>query len=432
MRQTSIPSRALSATRSEYRGVSRSRIVGVAIDPAKTFHKVLIFDFNLDILEGPFDIDVLRSGLEHLLAAIERARRLRGAKRVVIGLEASGAFSWTLSRELATRFEHVYMFNPLTVFTARKGKLLLGQKTDAIDVAVIGDLLVRGQGYPLRRLEPVYVMLQELAYWRHHKVNLMVKLKQQIADRFEKLYPGITITSNGTKRLIAEVNRSSFSAAVVQAGLTPQAILRLSPAQLHAHLRPYRWLRAKPSAVRIHASMAQVIPPPESIAELELALLQRDFRTLKVLQQEIDPVEQQMTALVAQTPGRWLLGQLRGLTETLVATYIGMVGNPADFPSAKHVYSMAGLVPREQQSGKSRRRVGGVTKAGRKLLRTDLFQIASSVVLHEPGFRMYFQRLRREQKKPYKTALIATCNKLNRTLIALMRNQQPFRRGETA
>ncbi len=215
-----IPSRALASAQQSIRGIHRRHIIGVAIDPAKSFHKVLIFDFQPRVIEGPFDIDVRRHGWEKLVSAIERAKKRRAAQRLVIGLEASGAYSWNLSRELLTLSPHVYFFNPLAVATARKQKLLLGRKTDAIDTAVIADLLLRGQGNLVRTPEPAYLALRERTYWRHQKTHLVTELKQQLVDRFEKLYPGFTLQADGHKRLISEVNRSSLARAIIELGRT--------------------------------------------------------------------------------------------------------------------------------------------------------------------------------------------------------------------
>lgn len=425
-----IPSRALSATRPELRGISRSRIIGVAIDPAKTVHKVLVFDFNLDILEGPFDIDALRSGWERLLAAIERAKRLRRAQRVVIGLEASGSYSLHLSRELSREFRYVYFFNPLSVATARKQKLLLGQKTDAIDVAVIGDLLLRGQGYPVREPQRVYIELRERTYWRHQRIGLIRRLKQQMIDRVGKVYPGITARPNGAPPLVRDIDRNSLVKALIEEQLTPHQILALSPVALRQRLMPYLGIRGRPSAKRLQTCTQNMLFGEEDVAQLELTLLKRDLMLLRHIEEERSVVEEEMVALVRQTPGRWLLGQIRGLSDLQVACYIGALGDPRWFKSAKQAYSLAGLSPRQHESGVTKTRKSGVTKTGRQLLRTTLFQMAGTVARHEPIFRGYLERLYHVRKKHYRTAQIATANKLNRTLIALMASRQPFRRGE--
>lgn len=425
-----IPSRALPNQHLQIRSANRHQIIGVAIDPAKSFHKVLIFDFDLTILDGPFEIGVLRIGLEELLDHIQRCKAQRNATRVIIGMEASGTYSWHLSRELAQRFQEVYTFNPFTVAAARKQKLLLGQKTDAIDVAVIADLLLRRQGYPQRRLEPVFLALQELTYWRHYKANLVGKVKQQIADRFERAYPGLSTPLNGKGRLLAEPNRTSLTPALVNSGLTPQAMIAMPAMTLRSHLRAFRAVNARPSAQRIQTFMQEILAPEEIIGKIEIGLLQRDLRIQRVLEEEMRALEQEMVALVRETPARFLLGQLKGLSDVQVACFIGALGDPRHYPSARHMYSMAGLVPRQHQSGTSSGKRWGITKTGRRLLRTILFQIVQGVALHEPIFRDYRRRLRK--RKPFRSAQVATMNKVLRTLYALMRDQQPFRRGQTA
>ena len=425
-----VPARAFPQRNSTNKATIGNRVLGVAIDPAKTSHKVLIFDYSPSIIEGPFDIDVFRSGWNSLVGAIERAKAALHIQKVVIGIEASGPVSWPLVRQLGNRFKHVCLFNPLAVATRRKQKLLLGQKTDVIDVAVIGDLLLQGQGYPLKEANSVFAQLQELTYWRHYKSYMVGKLKQQIADRFDKVFPGMTATIGNT-RLISDVNRNPFAYALANLGLTPQTIIRLSTQSLRKRLIPYIGVRGRPSAMRIKACVQQMLFPPIFQAKLELDLMKKDMRLLALLQDEISEVEQQMVELVQQTPGKWLLGQIRGLSKVQVASYIGALGDPTEFPRAKEIYSLAGLVPRQHQSGLRKEKRTGVTKAGRKILRTVLFQIVRSVALHEPVFRDYRSRLRITRGKSYRTAQIATANKLNRVLFALMRDQKQFCRGDT-
>lgn len=406
-------------------------MIGVAIDPAGSFHKVLIFDFQLRIIEGPFEIDVLRSGLERLRRSIVRASRLRRARHVVIGIEASGALSWHITRELAAKFRHVYLFNPLAVATARKQKLLLGQKTDAIDVAVLADLILRGHGYPARSSEDIYAQLRELTYWRHHKARLVGKLKQQITDRFSKVYPGLTTGSAELKPLISEVTRIGFARGLIEEGITPQEFLRFSPRTIRDRLRKYLGTNRRPAPLRAQEYFRQILFGPEKMARLQISLLQRDWKLLEQVKREKAEVEAEMVHLLRQTPGRWLVGQMRGISEMQIAAYIGALGDPRQFASAKKIFSLAGLCPRQHQSGSTESSVSGVTKAGRMVLRTTLFEMGRSVSMYEPVFRDYRRRLR-ARGKGFRSAHIAMVNKLNRTLVALMRDQSEYRRGDTA
>jgi transposase len=90
----------------------------------------------------------------------------------------------------------------------------------------------------------------------------------------------------------------------------------------------------------------------------------------------------------------------------LLLAEIGEVGR---FPSAKKLYSYAGLVPRVYQSGQTQR-MGRITKQGSKWLRWILVQ-AAHVAVRRPGVLQSFHRelVRRKGKKP---ALVATARKL--------------------
>lgn len=57
------------------RGIKKDKLLGVAIDWSKSFHKVMIFDFNGKILVKPFEIDTLRSGYDKLISMMQKTEK---------------------------------------------------------------------------------------------------------------------------------------------------------------------------------------------------------------------------------------------------------------------------------------------------------------------------------------------------------------------
>jgi len=96
--------------------------------------------------------------------------------------------------------------------------------------------------------------------------------------------------------------------------------------------------------------------------------------------------------------------------DVIAAVYlIAEMGDPSRFPSPKKLAKYAGLVPSLYQSGE-RSRNGRITKAGRKLLRWIMVQIANNAVRFPGHIQEFFLRLK--AKKGYAVAIVATARKL--------------------
>ena len=58
--------------KNEIKKIDKKKILGVAIDPSKTFHRVVIFDFTGRILDRPFSINTLKTGYLELKRVIKK------------------------------------------------------------------------------------------------------------------------------------------------------------------------------------------------------------------------------------------------------------------------------------------------------------------------------------------------------------------------
>ena len=98
-------------------------------------------------MDGPFKFDVFKDGYEDFKQRISKTVEERGAKKVFFGLEPTGPYHENLARHLKEDFEEVEFVNPSATYANRAQDMLVGLKTDDIDLGAIGDLLMRGKGY---------------------------------------------------------------------------------------------------------------------------------------------------------------------------------------------------------------------------------------------------------------------------------------------
>lgn len=112
-----------------------------------------------------------------------------------------------------------------------------------------------------------------------------------------------------------------------------------------------------------------------------------------------------------------------------VGTYSAMIllselGDIARFPTAKALYSYAGLVPwvRESAGHKSR---GGISRCGSPRLRWVMVEAAHTALRCSPAARRYFDRLRGRHKHAH-VARVALARKLLGAVYAMLRDGQCF------
>ena len=407
------------------KGIRREQILGVALDTGKDFHMAILFDFNGKILHKPFPIINMRAGYEKLQKYMTRVSKKIRAKRIIIGIEIVHIYAENFTRQLKTNYNNVFFINPIATASNRNQKLLLGLKNDAIDSASIADLLIRGECYAYNLREGMYLELKEKTYWRERKMNMLTKIKNQIINGMDRIYPGMNTEFEGNDPLFTHRLTGDIPKLLLDLEMTPQQITAMPAQDLSKFCLDRGYFVKIKKAKLIIAYFQRLLFVPEHIASIYLEMLKRDVRFLKHFEKEIEEIEQRMLEITARTPAKILFKQIKGLSEIMVACYIGCIGNISNFSSAGKIYSMAGLSPKMSQSGSSLGKGLGIKRSGNKILRSTLYKMASRVSLHEPYFRDYYERIKVGRSR--KEALIAVANKLNRVMFVMMKKQKPFK-----
>ena len=102
----------------------------------------------------------------------------------------------------------------------------------------------------------------------------------------------------------------------------------------------------------------------------------------------------------------------------------------ADLPelghlTGKEIAALVGLAPNTRQSGKTRQR--SATAHGRPGVRRALFNAARAAIRHPSPFKLFYDRLLLQNRRPGKVALTAVMRKLLVTANAVARDLQPWK-----
>jgi len=97
-----------------------------------------------------------------------------------------------------------------------------------------------------------------------------------------------------------------------------------------------------------------------------------------------------------------------------------------DDMSAKQWVAMAGLDPRQHQSGSSVNKKPRLSKAGNHYLRIALYLPALSATSHDPNVRAYYHHLIAVRGLKALQALCAVMRKLRLAIHAMLKTRSPF------
>lgn len=238
---------------------------------------------------------------------------------------------------------------------------------------------------------------------------------------FVRVHPNDVIAFRRSRGIKAKTDRidarliAAFAAEEIsRRGVRPTVLGDVTLRELAARRRQ---LVDALQAERCRLALAQAEPVRSS-----LMLVIDAFRT------SLDAIETQLAAHIAADPA---LAELSDLLQTIKG--IGPITAMtllADLPeigrlNAKEIAALVGLAPQTRQSGKQRYRER--TGHGRVSVRRALFNAARSVIRHQSTFKVFYDRLRLENKRPGKVALTAVMRKLLVTANAVARDRQPWK-----
>ena len=150
-----------------------------------------------------------------------------------------------------------------------------------------------------------------------------------------------------------------------------------------------------------------------------------ELQLLAGLQTQVDAVEAKLGELAAADGRVKLLRTAPYVGPRLGEAVVAVLDDPARFRTAKQVASYAGLTPRRWQSGESDRS-GHISRAGNRLLRSLLVEIAWLGVRGGTWMARVYENVRRGGEGRKKVAIVAVARRLLVRLWAMMRDGRPW------
>ncbi len=328
---------------------------------------------------------------------LELADWLQGHQVTHVAMESTGVYWKPVWNILEGQFEVVLV-------NAQHIKAVPGRKTDIKDCQWIGELLQHGLLHgsfvpptPIRQLRDL--------------TRMRASLRQDH-----------TAIANRMQKILEDANIKLASVASDWLGVSGRAIL----AQLLAGEEDARKL-AELSRGRLRSKL------PAMQLALEGRMTEHHRWMLRVLQEQLEFLEAQIAKLEAKIQDQLsdyqevvaLCTTIPGVEEVAAANLVAEIGvNMAQFPSAQHLASWAGICPGNHES--AGKRLSGKPRKGSAWLRRSLCQAAwAASHTKEPYLAARFRRL--AARKGKKRAIVAVAHTILVSLYQMLKNKQSSR-----
>ena len=387
-------------------------VVSVGIDVSKDKHDCFIVSSEGEVLADVFTIPNTMNGFNLLLQRIQDCTTLQD--KMMVGLEATGHYSYNLLGFLLDNGLTTYVLNPLRTNLYRKSLSLRKTKTDRVDARTIASMLLSDAGLkPYTSTAYHNEELKSLTRYRFDKVNERAKLKSSVSrlvcilfPELEKLVPSLHIAS-----VYALLEEFPGAKQVAGAHLT-----RLKALLENASKGRYK----RDMALTIRDAARNSIGSRMPAKSLEL---QHTIRLIHELDAEIAEIEEQIQSLMEELDSP--ITTIPGLGFRMAAMILAEVGDFTRFDSPDKLLAYSGMSPSTYQSGQLKNCYPHMEKRGSRYLRYALYNATKYVCHWDSTFAAYLAKKRAEGKH-YNVAISHAAKKLVRLIFALQKSGQPY------
>lgn len=148
-----------------------------------------------------------------------------------------------------------------------------------------------------------------------------------------------------------------------------------------------------------------------------------------VLEQQLEAIQNKITALVKQHPDlkdkHQLITSIPGIGSNTACAILAEFYDLEQYASAKTVAADAGVTPAKYESGTSVRRRARMSRLGKSAVRAVLFWPAQTAIRWNPIVADLAARLK-QRGKPFGVILVAAMRKLLHLIFGVVKNRTPF------
>lgn len=390
-------------------------MVYIGIDIARRSHVLSAVDDDGGTVIESFKFANTDAGFRRLLERLEEAGVEPGDS--LAGMEATGHYWIALFDFMGSHGYDAAVINPIQSDAFRDVWTVRKVKTDAVDAAMIADLVRYKRYEPSALGDEATDELRSLARYRMSLVERSTMLKNRATAVLDRVFPELDGLFSGS---FGPTQR-----ALLEHCATPEQVLATNVRTIERVLREAsggNCGREKAEALKAAARESVGVGFGSKTLAFELRLLMEE---LGFIRGQIDEVDSELARLLDETSGRWLL-TVPGIGLVLAATIAGEVGDANRFDGPHQLMAYAGMDPTKSESGEAVASGGSMSKRGPAALRWAFMQAADSARKHDPYFGEYYAKKKGEERKHHYVALSGVARKLMGVCLALMKEGRPY------
>ena len=385
----------------------------VGIDIGSTNHYARAFDWRGIELARIFKFSNSGEGFGRLSHWMQGICERYGKTKIIVGIEPTGHYWFTLGRYLREQEIKLVMVNPYAVKQTKELDDNDPTKNDGKDPKVIAKLVLDGR-YSIPYVPTgVYADLRILSADRQRIVKEIGQIKNRFARWFAIYFPEYCEVFGSYE--------SKSSMLLLRVASTPESIVALGVEGI-CQIWKEAGIRAVGAkrATTLYETARRSIGHDQgmSAAKLEMALLLEDYEAKA---KQLAFVMAALESTVREIPEAEKLLAIKGIGIISVAGFLAEVGDLRRFESPKQIQKLAGLSLRENSSGKHKGQTT-ISRRGRDKLRQVLFNAVIPLLAKNEEFRSLHQYFTTRTVNPLKKkqSAVALCGKLIRVFYAIM------------
>lgn len=385
----------------------------LGIDIGKNTHVASLVDEKGKILFKAFSFSNTSASAEGLIHRLNDF--ISATSEVEIGMEATGHYWLSIYSFLAQKGFVIHVVNPIQTDGWRKGVEIRKRKTDVIDSVLIAELIRYGDFLETSLADEDTMSLRNLSRFRNYLVSSIGDLKRKTICVLDQVFPEYqsvfsNIFGQTSKEILLHLNN-------------PEDFENISSDQLQQVLSKITFKKFATNKINEISTIAK-----DSFG-IKFALDSFGFQLKLLIEQinfielQVKDVEEQISTLLDKINSP--ITTIPGIGNVTAATILGEIGDISRFSSPSKLVAYAGIDASVSQSGEYHSSNNKMSKRGSPYLRKALFSAALVASNHDPVFKAFYQKKRKEGKH-HLTAVGATARKLCYTIHAILKNNLKY------
>lgn len=392
----------------------------IAVDIGKIRHCVCFVSSTGKVLRRKFFFTNTIDGFNNLVRQTKFYQNKEKLPNSLFGMEPSGYYWIHLYEHLEALGKRIVTVSPLAVNRNRETINVSKDKSDPKDAYNIADLMKQGKFYfPIYRDKEIRELKRFMQiYYRliTQKASLRCRLRGVVGYIFPEL-----------ERYFRDITAKSML-AILETYPFPFQIKRLGKPRFVSFLKKKnsRLSRRRTEEIYELASSSIGIRGEEKAVLFEIRLLLDELRGIE---QNIARINTEVEVIVENREDYQLLLTIPGIGPITASSIIAQIGNIANFSSGKQLIKLAGLDLYGSESGISVHSLRHISKRGRKVLRTVLYQVTIACVRCNAHLKACYLKILANQpnkKKVKPKAVVAIACKLLRIIYRMLTEKKPF------